>query len=542
MERGGSLLITVLILQCIVLSLANQNLVPMFISEINTFLETDRDIVSEGSVFACVKRCAETSGCKSINYKKQGAGNNCYLNKKNRREAGEAAVETNNNFVHYDIDYHTQRSEEPEYGTTNIDMPVIPPIVIAAADASPTTAPPTTTPAAPPTTPAAPQTAPAQTAAPAPSGACDSNPCKNGGTCSEDGNGFQCSCANAFTGSQCDQPFNDFELIFRGTETTNYVTYSMTDKWLDKMTACAWIYTPGIAENQTMTVFSMMTDDSGTKKVVTEQIDGQGGFYFSFGADRNNHPSHFSSTSPKDSWIFLCVLFTRMNQQPYMEAIVNADFGSSASSNNFKFANVQMTKVVIGQDQNVSGNIVNTYPFKGKISALNIWNSIVNEWNMNEWYQNGMSNQEPLVKWPSFADPGDRVGNVRYVSITSAGKTWRRVNESELVINKTSNVAVAFTTENDGLVVEISQISSVACSDQDSAPVDGLVISVPGAWKRITVLQTFLETQQCYAIFGSVPSWASGYDPGVEEFDPNQDEIWNEKFLGANGGNDIVLV
>ncbi len=34
MERVGSLLITELILQCIVLSLANQNLVPMFISEI----------------------------------------------------------------------------------------------------------------------------------------------------------------------------------------------------------------------------------------------------------------------------------------------------------------------------------------------------------------------------------------------------------------------------------------------------------------------------------------------------------------------------
>ncbi|XP_078362764.1 uncharacterized protein LOC144646924 isoform X4 [Oculina patagonica] len=564
MERVGSLLITELILQCIVLSLANQNLVPMFISEIDTFLDTDRDIVSEGSVFACVKRCAETSGCKSINYKKQGAGNNCHLNKKNRREAGEAAVETNDNFVHYTIDYHTQRSEEPEFGTTNIDMPVIPPIVIGAADASPTTAPPPTTPAAPtttpaapppttaapPTTPAAPTTTPAapppttaapptttapQTAAPPLSGACDSNPCKNGGTCSEDGNGFKCSCANAFTGDQCEDLYNDFELIFGGTETTNYVTYSMTDKWLDKMTACAWIYTPGIAENQTMTVFSMMTEDSGTNKVVTEQIDGQGGFYFSFGADRNNHPSHFSSTSPKDSWIFLCVLFTRMNQQPYMEAIVNADFGSAASSNNFKFANVQMTKVVIGQDQNVSGNVINTHPFKGKISALNIWNSIVNEWNMNEWYQNGVSAHEPLVKWPSFADPGNRVGNVRYVSITSAGKTWRRVNESELVINKTSNVAVAFTTENDGLVVEILQISSVACSDQDSAPVDGLVISVPGAWKRIAFLTTFLETQQCYAIFGSVPSWASGYDPGVEEFDPNQDEIWKEEFLGVNG-------
>ncbi len=58
-----------------------------------------------------------------------------------------------------------------------------------------------------------------------------------------------------------------------------------------------------------------------------------------------------------------------------------------------------------------------------------------------------------------------------------------------------------------GVVVETSQISSVPCSDQASAPVDGLVISVTGAWKRIAFEQIFLETQQCYAIFGSVPSW-----------------------------------
>lgn len=90
---------------------------------VDTFLRTDNEIVQESSLFACVKRCAAvTSGCKSINYKKQGAGNNCYLNKKNRREAGEAAVETDNNYVHYDIDYHIQRSEKPEFGTTNINM------------------------------------------------------------------------------------------------------------------------------------------------------------------------------------------------------------------------------------------------------------------------------------------------------------------------------------------------------------------------------------------------------------------------------------
>ena len=78
--------------------------------------------MNESSVFECAKRCSVTSGCKSINYKKEGAENNCYLNKKNRREAGEAAVQVNSNFVHYDMDYHFQRSQKAEFGTTNINL------------------------------------------------------------------------------------------------------------------------------------------------------------------------------------------------------------------------------------------------------------------------------------------------------------------------------------------------------------------------------------------------------------------------------------
>ena len=62
------------------------------------------------------------SDCKSINYKKQGGGNNCFLNKKNRKEAGEEAIQANEDFVYYNIDYHTQRSEEPEFGTANANM------------------------------------------------------------------------------------------------------------------------------------------------------------------------------------------------------------------------------------------------------------------------------------------------------------------------------------------------------------------------------------------------------------------------------------
>ncbi len=106
-----------------------------------------------------------------------------------------------------------------------------------------------------------------------------------------------------------------------------------------------------------------------------------------------------------------------------MEATVNADFGSSASSNDFPSANVQLTKIVIGRDQDDSGNVINTNPFEGKISALNIWRGYLDNWNMEQWYQNGQLSYQPDYKWPSFGNPGNRVGNVYYVSITSAGRS-----------------------------------------------------------------------------------------------------------------------
>ena len=32
---------------------------------------------------------------------------------------------------------------------------------------------------------------------------CDSDPCENGGNCTDDVNGYTCSCANGWTGSEC---------------------------------------------------------------------------------------------------------------------------------------------------------------------------------------------------------------------------------------------------------------------------------------------------------------------------------------------------
>ena len=87
---------------------------------------------------------------------------------------------------------------------------------------------------------------------------------------------------------------------------------------------------------------------------------------------------------------------------------------------------------------------------------------------------------------------------------------WRNVLDGEVVVNNTVNVVANKTVESgSGVVIEVERQSPlVVCSNTtDSATVDGVLISVSGSWKRIKYKQTFMETQKCFAVFGSVPTW-----------------------------------
>ena len=79
-----------------------------------------------------------------------------------------------------------------------------------------------------------------------------------------------------------------------------------------------------------------------------------------------------------------------------------------------------------------------------------------------------------------------------------------------MVVENTVNVVANKTVENgSGVVIEIERQSPpVSCNNTiGSVTVDGVLISVPGSWRRIKYKQTFMETQKCFAIFGSVPNW-----------------------------------
>ena len=79
----------------------------------------------------------------------------------------------------------------------------------------------------------------------------------------------------------------DFELIFGEKKSVvNHVKHLLSNKWFNQIVICAWIFTPGIADNQTMTVISVITDNNNEKRVLTVQISGLGGFHIIFGAQR----------------------------------------------------------------------------------------------------------------------------------------------------------------------------------------------------------------------------------------------------------------
>ncbi|XP_022777839.1 uncharacterized protein LOC111319306, partial [Stylophora pistillata] len=250
----------------------------------------------------------------------------------------------------------------------------------------------------------------------------------------------------------------------------------------------------------------------------------------------------FATSSPKDQLVFLCVRI-QPNQSPYIETIVNADFGSKRSSDGVRNEKVQWTQVIIGQNQDIDGTITTDFPFYGRISNLNIWFNSLTDDHITNWYNSGKKHYKPnILKWPDLGSSSKRFGDVHFVKVTSAERRWYNVSVGDVDVKSTTYVVATKTVESgSGVVIEVERQSLLPCTGInaiDSSTVDGVFISVSGSWKRIKYKQTFLETQKCFAIFGSVPDWASGlYTSAVSEFDLDLDELWKEEYLSPEDCN-----
>ena len=134
----------------------------------------------------------------------------------------------------------------------------------------------------------------------------------------------------------------------------------------------------------------------------------------------------FATSSPKDQLVFLCVRI-QPNQSPYIETIVNADFGSKRSSDGVRNENLQWTQVIIGQNQHIDGTITTDFPFYGRISNLNIWFHPFTDDHITTWFNSGPKHYKPnILKWPDLGSSSKRIGDVHFVKVTSAER--RKLN------------------------------------------------------------------------------------------------------------------
>ena len=124
--------------------------------------------------------------------------------------------------------------------------------------------------------------------------------------------------------------------------------------------------------------------------------------------------------------VFLCVRVKSQNS-PYMEAIVNAEFGSTVSSDSVVYSVAQWAQIIIGQNQKADGTVENDTPFDGRISSVNIWFGVLDEQNIVNWYNEGLKYYVPnIIKWPELGLSSKRFGVVHFVKVTSAGR--RKLN------------------------------------------------------------------------------------------------------------------
>ena len=124
--------------------------------------------------------------------------------------------------------------------------------------------------------------------------------------------------------------------------------------------------------------------------------------------------------------VFLCVRVQSQNS-PYMEAIVNAEFGSTVSSDSVVYSVAQWAQIIIGQNQKADGTVENDTPFDGRISGVNIWFGVLDQLTIGNWYNEGLKYHVPnIIKWPELGLSSKRFGVVHFVKVTSAGR--RKLN------------------------------------------------------------------------------------------------------------------
>lgn len=132
---------------------------------------------------------------------------------------------------------------------------------------------------------------------------------------------------------------------------------------------------------------------------------------------------NFFSTSPKDEWVFLCVI-VKENNENTVAAIINANYSNKVTSTNVSasFTSIKLAALFLGQKlhENINWNFIEGYSFEGRLADVNLWNWDLKEYHVDKCYRGTCQDQQPAVTWNMLGHPSKRFGNVHLVTITSA--------------------------------------------------------------------------------------------------------------------------
>ncbi|XP_076231899.1 sushi, von Willebrand factor type A, EGF and pentraxin domain-containing protein 1 isoform X3 [Calliopsis andreniformis] len=218
---------------------------------------------------------------------------------------------------------------------------------------------------------------------------CRSLPCRNNGKCLSSVSNYTCTCPTSFTGRNCETELSsDYIIHFTKSGTTDYISMKGPAINLSKLTVCLWLQSKDTFNYGTVLSYATkyydnaftLTDYNG----LVIYINGQKGV-----TDIKVNDGY---------WHFVCITWENGNGSwnVYIDGLLK-DSGTRLAKGTIVQGN---GTVVIGQEQDrVGGGFSESESFLGKLTLIDIWDSILTEANIEQLFNSCEKYHGNIITW-----------------------------------------------------------------------------------------------------------------------------------------------
>ncbi|XP_033211055.1 sushi, von Willebrand factor type A, EGF and pentraxin domain-containing protein 1-like isoform X2 [Belonocnema kinseyi] len=196
---------------------------------------------------------------------------------------------------------------------------------------------------------------------------CKNLPCKNGGTCVNGLLNFSCKCLQTFTGLYCETELSsNYIMHFKKSGTTDYVKMTSSEKDILELSVCLWLQSLDKFNYGTVLSYANQIHDNAF--TLTD--------YNGFVLYINGEKTITDITANDGYWHFLCV--TWESQFGTWNVYVDGSLKDNGTLLSNRTAIKGNGILIVGQEQDkFGGDFSESESFIGKITLLNIWNSVL---------------------------------------------------------------------------------------------------------------------------------------------------------------------